>query len=72
VVVDSAPYQWDDFKDVTFASATEGLALRAWWSAPTKSGLGAVIVVHGRDACRGDPQALMPAGMLHRAGSGCW
>ncbi len=70
LTVNSRPYRWDDFKDVKIASATEGLTLRAWWSAPTKPGRGVVLVVHGRDACRGDPQVLMPAGMLHRAGFG--
>ena len=69
-VVDSEPYQWSDYTDVTIASATPGLSLRAWWSPPTKTGHGVVLVVHGRDACRGDPQVLLPAGMLHRAGFG--
>ena len=70
LIVDSTPYRWTDFKDVTIASATEGLTLRAWWSAPTKAGHGVVLVVHGRNSCRSDPQVLMPAGMLHRAGFG--
>ncbi len=70
LVVDSTPYRWTDFKDVTIASATEGISLRAWWSAPTKAGHGVVLVVHGRNSCRSDPQVLMPAGMLHRAGFG--
>ena len=46
----STPYRWTDFKDVTIASATEGLTLRAWWSAPTKAGHGVVLVVHGRNS----------------------
>jgi uncharacterized protein len=70
LVVDSTPDRWTDFSDVEFASATPGLALRAWWSPPTAPGHGVVLVVHGRNACRGDPQALMPAGMLHAAGYG--
>jgi acetyl esterase/lipase len=70
VIVDSRPYRWDDYKDVRIASATEGLSLRAWWSAPTRPGRGVVLVVHGRNSCRSDPQVLMPAGMLHRAGFG--
>jgi acetyl esterase/lipase len=70
LIVDSTPYRWNDYKDVQIASATEGLTLRAWWSAPTRAGRGVVVVVHGRNACRGDPQVLMPAGMLHRAGFG--
>jgi uncharacterized protein len=70
LVVDSTPYRWNDFADVAFASASPGLALRAWWSPPTAPGHGVVLVVHGRNACRGDPQALMPAGMLHKAGFG--
>jgi uncharacterized protein len=70
VIVDSTRYQWDDFKDVQIPSATEGITLQAWWSAPTKPKRGAVLVVHGRNSCRGDPQVLMPAGMLHRAGFG--
>jgi uncharacterized protein len=70
LVVDSTPYRWTDFSDVAFASATPGLGLRAWWSPPTAPGRGVVLVVHGRNACRGDPQVLMPAGMLHAAGFG--
>ncbi len=70
LVVDSTPYRWNDYADVEFASATPGLGLHAWWSPPTAPGHGVVLVVHGRNACRGDPQVLMPAGMLHAAGFG--
>jgi uncharacterized protein len=70
LVVDSTPYRWTDYTDVKIPSGTEGLTLRGWWSAPTAPGHGVVLVVHGRNACRGDPQVLMPAGMLHRAGFG--
>jgi acetyl esterase/lipase len=70
LVVDSTRYHWTDFTGVELASATDGLTLRGWWSPPTAPGHGVVLVVHGRNSCRGDPQVLMPAGMLHRAGFG--
>ena len=53
LVVDSTRYRWTDYADVEFASATPGLGLHAWWSPPTAPGHGVVLVVHGRNACRG-------------------
>jgi alpha-beta hydrolase superfamily lysophospholipase len=70
LVVDSRPYQFSDFTTVAFPSETPGLSLRAWWSPPAAADGPVVLVVHGRNSCRGDPQVLMPAGMLHRAGFG--
>jgi alpha-beta hydrolase superfamily lysophospholipase len=70
LVIDSTPYQYADFSDVVIDSTTPGLELRGWWSPPTMPDHGAVLIVHGRNACRGDPQVLVPAGMLHHAGFG--
>jgi dipeptidyl aminopeptidase/acylaminoacyl peptidase len=69
--VDTGPYWFTDYRDVTFASRTDDLQIRAWY-APARTGTTgpAVVVVHGFDSCRRDGNVLLPAGMLHRAGFG--
>ncbi len=69
--VDTAPYRFDDFTDVSFPSRDPSLTIRGWW-APGPGGVAGptVLLVHGRDSCRRDPVVLLPAAMLHRAGFG--
>jgi len=58
-------------QDVMFASRDPGLpgeVLAGWWIPAADPGAPAVIVVHGIQSCRREANALIPAGMLHRAG----
>ncbi len=61
-----------DYQDVSFPSRTAvgvpSATIRGWWVPGPKADSPAVILVHGRDACRRDWNVLLPAGMLHRAG----
>ena len=60
-------------QDVEFRSRDPhipNLVLRAWYI-PGRTPAGpTVILVHGVKSCRRDPNVLMPAGMLHKAGFG--
>ncbi len=61
-----------DYQDVSFPSrpavGLPSATIRGWWVPGPKADSPAVILVHGRDACRKDWNVLLPAGMLHRAG----
>jgi dipeptidyl aminopeptidase/acylaminoacyl peptidase len=67
-LVDTAPYLMPDFEEVSFPSRETGVTITAWWVPAATQEAPAVILVHGRGKCRGDPEVLLPAGMLHRAG----
>jgi fermentation-respiration switch protein FrsA (DUF1100 family) len=60
-------------QDVEFRSRDPNIAnlvLRAWWIPGRTADAPSVILVHGVDSCRRDPNVLMPAGMLHQHGFG--
>ncbi|MBA2717959.1 MAG: alpha/beta fold hydrolase [Chloroflexi bacterium] len=65
---DTAPYLMPSPEDVRIRSRTAGIELAGWFVAAPDPGAPVVVVVHGRGACRRDPTALLPAGMLHRNG----
>jgi dipeptidyl aminopeptidase/acylaminoacyl peptidase len=66
--VDSTPYLMPAPEDVTIPSRDAGIQISGWWIAAEDPGAPAVVVVHGHTACKRDPDVLLPAGMLHRAG----
>ena len=65
---DTAPYLMPPPEHVRIPSRETGIELAGWFIAAADPDAPVVIVVHGRGACRRDPTALLPAGMLHRNG----
>ena len=65
---DAGPYQMPPPEDVRISSRVAGIELAGWFIAAADPGAPVVVVVHGRGACRRDPTALLPTGMLHRNG----
>ena len=65
---DTAPYLMPPPEDVRIASRETGIELAGWFMSAADPGAPVVVVIHGRGACRRDPTALLPAGMLHRNG----
>ena len=68
--VDTTPYLMPDFETVTFASREPAVTIAGWWVPGASAAAPAVVVVHGLGRCKGDPEVLLPAGMLHRHGFG--
>jgi dipeptidyl aminopeptidase/acylaminoacyl peptidase len=66
--IDTAPYTMPVPEDVTFPSRDPAITISGWWEPAEDPSAPAVIVVHGHTACKRDPDVLLPAGMLHRAG----
>ncbi|MEO5941093.1 MAG: alpha/beta fold hydrolase [Candidatus Limnocylindrales bacterium] len=69
-VFDTGPYWMPAPEDVRIQSRDPGIELAGWYIAAADADAPVVIVAHGRAACRRDPTALLPAGMLHRRGFG--
>ena len=67
---DTTPYRMPAPQEVRIRSRDPGIELAGWFIAAAEADAPVVIVVHGRAACRRDPTALLPAGMLHRRGFG--
>ena len=65
---DPAPYLMPPPEDVRIPSRAHGIELAGWFIGAADPGAPVVVVIHGRGACRRDPTALLPAGMLHRNG----
>lgn len=65
---DTTPYLMPANEDVRITSRVAGIELAGWFIGAADPGAPVVIVIHGRAACRRDPTALLPAGMLHRNG----
>ncbi|HUQ79316.1 MAG TPA: alpha/beta fold hydrolase [Patescibacteria group bacterium] len=65
---DTSPYLMPEPENVRIPSRVVGIELAGWFIAGADPGAPVVVVVHGRGACRRDPTALLPAGMLHRNG----
>jgi dipeptidyl aminopeptidase/acylaminoacyl peptidase len=69
-----AMYPLPEPREVRFESRDPGMAgkdLAAWWipaSAATAADAPAVVLVHGIQSCRREANALLAAGMLHKAG----
>jgi dipeptidyl aminopeptidase/acylaminoacyl peptidase len=66
--VDTTPYLMPTYATVSFASRDPGVTIEAWWVPGRSPTAPVVILAHGRGRCRGDPEVLLPAGMLHRHG----
>lgn len=66
--VDTGPYLMPDYETVSVASRAAGIDLSAFYIPAADQPAPTVIIVHGVSACKRAPNALLPAGMLHRAG----
>jgi uncharacterized protein len=66
--LDTTPYLMPAPEDVTIPSRDAGIQISGWWVPASDPAAPAVVVVHGHTACKRDPDVLLPAGMLHRAG----
>ncbi len=66
--IDTSPYLMPGYQTVSFPSRDAGVTIVAWWVPADAPDAPAVVLVHGRRRCRGDPEVLIPAGMLHRHG----
>jgi uncharacterized protein len=64
---DESPYFMPDYEAVRIPSRQAGLNLAGWY-VPGKAGSPVVIVTHGVNGCKCDPNTLTVAGMLHRNG----
>jgi uncharacterized protein len=67
-VVDTTPYLMPVPEAVSIPSRDPGIQVSGWWVPADDPSAPAVVVVHGHTACKRDPDVLLPAGMLHRAG----
>jgi dipeptidyl aminopeptidase/acylaminoacyl peptidase len=65
---DTTPYLMPAPEDVAIPSRDAGIQISGWWVPARDPDAPAVVVVHGHTACKRDPDVLLPAGMLHRAG----
>lgn len=65
---DTTPYLMPAPEDVTIPSRDAGILISGWWVPAGDPAAPAVVVVHGHTACKRDPDVLLPAGMLYRAG----
>jgi dipeptidyl aminopeptidase/acylaminoacyl peptidase len=66
--MDTTPYLMPAPEEVTIPSRDAGIRISGWWVPASDPAAPAVVVVHGHTACKRDPDVLLPAGMLHRAG----
>jgi uncharacterized protein len=66
--VDTTPYLMPAPQAVTISSRDPAIEISGWWVPADDPSAPAVVVVHGHTACKRDPDVLLPAGMLHRAG----
>ncbi len=66
--VDTEPYLMPDFQAVSFPSRDPEVRIAGWWVPGASADAPAVVFVHGKGRCKGDPEILLPAGMLHRHG----
>ena len=64
---DVRPCFMPDYEDVRLPSRQEGITLAAWYI-PGEPDAPAIIVTHGVNGCKCDPNVLTVAGMLHRNG----
>jgi fermentation-respiration switch protein FrsA (DUF1100 family) len=64
---DVAPYFMPAYDKVRFPSRQAGINLAGWY-VPGKPGGPVIILTHGLNGCKCDPNVLTVAGMLHRNG----
>jgi dipeptidyl aminopeptidase/acylaminoacyl peptidase len=57
-----------EYQSVSFPSRDAAVTIAGWWVPGASSSAPAVVVVHGIGRCKGDPEVLLPAGMLSRHG----
>jgi dipeptidyl aminopeptidase/acylaminoacyl peptidase len=62
-----SPYLMPQYEDVRIPSRQPGITLAGWY-VPGKPGAPVVILTHGINGCKCDPNVLTVAGMLHRNG----
>jgi uncharacterized protein len=66
--VDTKPYLMPGYQAVTFPSRSPEITIAGWWVPGVSVDSPAIVLVHGLGRCKGDPEVLLPAGMLHRHG----
>jgi dipeptidyl aminopeptidase/acylaminoacyl peptidase len=64
---DERPYFMPEYEDVRIPSRQKGIMLAAWY-VPGRADAPAIVVTHGINGCKCDPNVLTVAGMLHRNG----
>src|SRR5689334_9608757 len=65
---DVSPYLMPDYENMQFPSRQAGLILRGWYVPGESPRVPLVILTHGLNGCKCDPNVLLAAGMLHRHG----
>jgi dipeptidyl aminopeptidase/acylaminoacyl peptidase len=66
--VDTTPYLMPGYQSVRFPSRDPAITIAGWWVPGATVDAPAIVLVHGVGRCKGDPEVLLPAGMLHRHG----
>ena len=68
--IDVTPYLMPTSEDVRFASrGAPNIQIAAWWIAAADGRPAPVVIlIHGQNSCRHEPEILLAAGMLHRHG----
>ncbi|MGE5073480.1 MAG: alpha/beta hydrolase [Anaerolineae bacterium] len=64
---DETPYHMADYEAVRIPSRQKGIMLAGWY-VPGKPDAPAIVITHGLNGCKCDPNVLTIAGMLHRNG----
>jgi dipeptidyl aminopeptidase/acylaminoacyl peptidase len=64
---DAAPYFMPDYEGVRFPSRQSDIDLAGWY-VPGNADAPAIVVTHGVNGCKCQPNVLLVAGMLHRHG----
>jgi dipeptidyl aminopeptidase/acylaminoacyl peptidase len=67
--LDLSAYSMPGYQSVSFASRGQAaITISGWWVPGATAAAPAVVVAHGFGRCKHDPEVLLPAAMLHRAG----
>ncbi len=70
--LDTTPYLMPDYESIQIPSRESGIELSAWYVPAPTNHAPTVLITHGLGVgtadCKHHPRALLPAGMLHRAG----
>ncbi len=64
---DVRPYFMPEYENVRIPSRQQGITLAGWY-VPGKPGAPVIVVTHGINGCKCDPNVLTVAGMLHHNG----
>lgn len=65
---DTSAYLMPDYETVSFPSRDPEIHISAFYISVSEPDAPAVVIVHGIQDCKRMPAALLPAGMLYRAG----